>query len=127
MASCGVYCMISPRLLAGTEMTGPHKPSRLLSLIVLYIIIIYLYVQVEHVQGSVMEHLSMDQDHHLVMDHDHPPPTEDEQQRMAELWAMEEVNAPRGWEDEEELDYTVLSQRQAEHPGVSPERKGSGE
>ena len=69
----------------------------------------------------------MDQDHQLVMDHDHPPPTEDEQQRMAELWAMEEVNAPRGWDDEEELDYTVLSQRQAEHPGVSPERKGSGE
>ena len=91
------------------------------SLVVLY------QLQVEHIQGSVMEHLAMDQDHQLVMDHDHPPPTEDEQQRMAELWAMEEVNAPRGWDDEEELDYTVLSQRQAEHPGVSPERKGSGE
>lgn len=74
------------------------------------------YVQVEH--GSMVDH--------LAMDHDHPPPTEDEQQQMAEWWAREEANAPRGWDDEEELDYTVLSQRQARHPSASPERKGSG-
>ena len=38
---------------------------------------------------------------------------------------MEEANAPRGWEDEEELDYTIVSQRQAMNtpPGASTEHK----
>ena len=73
---------------------------------------------------SQLEHSSVAE----LLDHDHPPPTEDEQQHMAMLWAMEEANAPRGWDDEEELDYTVVSQRQAMHtpPGASPEHKAAG-
>ena len=39
-----------------------------------------------------------------------PPPTEAEQERLALYWAMEEANAPRGWEDDKELDYTGLAE-----------------
>ena len=38
---------------------------------------------------------------------------------MAMFWAMEEANAPRGWDDEEELDYTAVSQRQGIQSGAS--------
>ena len=64
---------------------------------------------------------------HLVLEADHPPPTEDEQQQMAMFWAMEEANTPRGWDDEEELDYTMVSQRQAMQlqSGASPDRDKS--
>ena len=43
---------------------------------------------------------------------------------MAMFWAMEEANAPRGWDDEAELDYTMVSQRQASamQSGASPDR-----
>ena len=60
--------------------------------------------------------------------HDQPPPTEDEQQQMAMYWAMEEANTPRGWDDEAELDYLAVSQRQAqaEQTGGSPISKASG-
>ena len=46
---------------------------------------------------------------------------------MAMFWAMEEVNTPRGWDDEEELDYTIVSQRQAMQlqSGASPDRDKS--
>ena len=73
--------------------------------------------QVDHSSG-------LDQ---LVLEGDHPPPTEDEQQQMAMFWAMEEANAPRGWDDEEELDYTMVSQRQAMQlqSGASPDRDKS--
>ena len=59
---------------------------------------------------------------------DQPPPTEDEQQQMAMFWAMEEANTPRGWDDEAELDYMAVSQRQAqaEQTGGSPISKASG-
>ena len=57
---------------------------------------------------------------------DHPPPTEDEQQHVAMFWAMEEANTPRGWDDQAELDYTVLSQRQTtQSTGASPESSGT--
>ena len=48
---------------------------------------------------------------------------------MAMFWAMEEANTPRGWDDEEELDYTVVSQRQQamqlQSRSVSPDRDKS--
>ena len=47
------------------------------------------------------------------------PPTQDEQEKMARFWAQEEANAPRGWEEEEELDYAEISRRAA------AERKGA--
>ena len=73
--------------------------------------------QLDHVSGL----------DHLGLEGDHPPPTEDEQQQMAMFWAMEEANAPRGWDDEEELDYTMVSQRQASamQSGASPDRDKS--
>ena len=43
-----------------------------------------------------------------------PPPSEKEQHQMALLWAMEEVNSPKGWEEEEELDYSAVSRRREE-------------
>ena len=49
-----------------------------------------------------------------------PPPSEKEQQQMALLWAMEEVNSPKGWDEEEELDYSAVSRRREE------ERKENG-
>ena len=44
---------------------------------------------------------------------------------MAMFWAMEEANTPRGWDDEEELDYTMVSQRQAVQSGASPDHDKS--
>lgn len=49
-----------------------------------------------------------------------PPPSEKEQQQMALFWAMEEVNSPKGWDEEEELDYSAVSRRREE------ERKENG-
>ena len=43
-----------------------------------------------------------------------PPPSEKEQHQMALLWAMEEVNSPKGWDEEEELDYSAVSRRREE-------------
>ena len=43
-----------------------------------------------------------------------PPPSEKEQQQMALLWEMEEVNSPKGWDEEEELDYSAVSRRRVE-------------
>lgn len=40
-------------------------------------------------------------------------PTDDEQDRMARFWAMEEANSPKGWEEEEEVDYAEISKRSA--------------
>ncbi len=42
-----------------------------------------------------------------------PPPTHDEQEKMAQFWAMEEANTPKGWENEAELDYAEISRRAA--------------
>lgn len=43
-----------------------------------------------------------------------PPPSKDEQESMAKFWAMEEANTPKGWDDEEELDYAeITSKRKA--------------
>lgn len=49
-----------------------------------------------------------------VTDTNLPPPTEEDQEKMRKFWAMEEANAPRGWEDEQELDYAEISQRTAD-------------
>ena len=43
-----------------------------------------------------------------------PPPSEKEEQQMALLWAMEEVNSPKGWDEDEELDYSAVSRRREE-------------
>ena len=40
-------------------------------------------------------------------------PTEDEEERMARFWAMEEANAPKGWEDDKEIDYEELAEKAA--------------
>ena len=40
-----------------------------------------------------------------------PPPSQDEQERMARLWALEESTSPKSWEDEQELDYTELAKK----------------
>ncbi len=34
--------------------------------------------------------------------------------QVAMFWAMEEANSPRGWDDEQELDYTEVSRRKEE-------------
>lgn len=39
------------------------------------------------------------------------PPSKDEQDSMAKFWALEEANAPRGWEGEQELDYAEISSK----------------
>lgn len=49
-----------------------------------------------------------------VTDTNLPPPTEEDQEKMRKFWAMEEANSPRGWEDEQELDYAEISQRTAD-------------
>jgi len=41
-------------------------------------------------------------------------PTEDEEERMARFWALEEANAPKGWEDDKEIDYEELAEKAAE-------------
>lgn len=42
------------------------------------------------------------------------PPTKAEQESMAEFWAMEEANTPKGWGDEQEIDYAELSSKRME-------------
>ena len=81
-------------------------------------------IQIDLGHGAGVDHLLMPMEHRHV----HSPPTEDEQQQMAMFWAMEEVNTPRGWGDEAELDYMAVSQRQAqaEQTGGSPTSKASG-
>lgn len=45
------------------------------------------------------------------------PPTEEEQESMARFWAMEEANSPKGWEDEEEIDYAEINKKSAMNRG----------
>ena len=52
-----------------------------------------------------------------------PPPSKGEQESMARFWAMEEANAPKGWDDEEELDYTeITSKRKAASATAAAQR-----
>jgi hypothetical protein len=39
------------------------------------------------------------------------PPTEEEQESMARFWAMEEANIPKGWGDDQEIDYAEISSK----------------
>lgn len=52
------------------------------------------------------------------------PPTQDEQETMANIWAMEEVNSPSGWENEQEIDYAELASKRmaAETRGMDKSR-----
>ena len=43
------------------------------------------------------------------------PPTKAEQESMAKFWAMEEANAPKGWGDEQEIDYAEISSKRTEN------------
>ena len=55
------------------------------------------------------------------------PPTQDEQETMANLWAMEEVNSPPGWENEQEIDYAELaSKRMATESRTTDGNRDSG-
>lgn len=37
------------------------------------------------------------------------PPLPEEQDQLAQYWALEEVNEPKGWQEDEELDYTQVA------------------
>lgn len=57
---------------------------------------------------------------------DYPPPTEEEQERMAMFWAMEEVNAPKGWDEDKELDYSEVQVSRLEEHDHLAQSKSTG-
>ena len=57
---------------------------------------------------------------------DFPLPTEEEQERMAMFWAMEEVNAPKGWDDDKELDYSEVQVSHVEERDPLAESRSTG-
>lgn len=43
--------------------------------------------------------------------HSYPSPSQDEQDRMASFWALEEAKGPQSWDDDQELDYSKIAKK----------------